>query len=119
MSRSAADSENASSPDEREYEGVYVAHWEVARFVVLGRRVLGFLWRRVHKWQPLFPREFRLPDLTEGVRPGRGAPRYYRMRVRGTVGPRGHFGHLGLCEGQLTISAVLSFERTDTPGRTW
>ena len=64
------------------FEGVYVAHWEVSRFAVRGDRVLGVLWRRVHKWQPIFPEDFRLPDDPDGMRFGRGPARFYAMRIR-------------------------------------
>jgi hypothetical protein len=101
------------------YVGIYVAHWEVSRLALPGDRILGMLWRRVHKWQPIFPEGFHLPDDPEGKGFGRAPPRFYRMTVRGTVGPRGHFGHLGICERQVRISEVLSCERTDSPGRTW
>jgi hypothetical protein len=101
------------------FEGVYVAHWEVSRFAVLGSRVLGLLWRGVHKWRPIFPAGFRLPDEATGTSLRRGPPHFYRMRVLGALGPRGHFGHLGICERELTIAEVLACERTDSPGRTW
>ena len=71
-----------------EYEGVYVAHWEVARFAVVQGRFLGWLWRRVEKWAPHFPDNFELPNSAVDSPTPRGPPRFYRMRVRGQLGPR-------------------------------
>ena len=101
--------------NEADFEGVYVAHWEASRFVVdAGRGPFG-LWRRVEKWATQFP-----PDFA-GVAPPerRSNPRYFRMRVRGTIGPKGAYGHRGICSRQLQVSEVLACEETSTPGRTW
>jgi hypothetical protein len=95
--------------------GVYVAHWEAGRFVVeTGRRFFGLL-PRVEKWQPIFPPGFRLPKSENP----RGPAKYFKMTVRGTLGPKGHFAHLGICTRQLTISEVVSCEETHRPGKTW
>ena len=98
--------------------GIYVDHWEVARFVVeTGRRFFGLL-PRLEKWQPLFPEGFQFPGSRPARTTGR-SPEYYRMTVKGILGPRGHFGHKGICSRQFTILVVVSCERTETPGRTW
>jgi len=100
-------------------EGVYVAHWEVGRFVVdAGAGPLG-LWRRIEKWWPVFPGNFVLPPQPGAADQARGPARYFRMRVRGSVGPRGSFGHRGICTRELFISEVLDCEETSTPGKTW
>jgi hypothetical protein len=101
---------------ELEFEGVYVAHWEVARFVVQqGRGLFGR--SKIEKWLAWFPTDFRFPHPDAHDR--RGPGRVYRMRVRGRVGPRGHFGHKGICDHELHISEVLECVETSTPGRTW
>jgi hypothetical protein len=55
----------------QEFEGVYVAHWEIARFeVTVGRSFLGR--QAIEKWYPRFPHDFELPD-SPGSIAGRGA----------------------------------------------
>jgi hypothetical protein len=101
---------------EQEFEGVYVAHWEVARFVI--QRGRGLFGRpKIQKWLAWFPPDFRFPQPDAHDRHGPG--RAYRMRVRGRVGPRGHFGHQGMCVRELHISEVLECVETSSPGRTW
>jgi hypothetical protein len=100
------------------FTGIYVNHWEVARFgVKTGRRFFGLL-PRLEKWQPLFPEGFQLPG-NQSACSTRRPSEYYSMTVRGTLGPKGHFGHIGICSRQLTIVEVVSCERTEMPGRTW
>jgi hypothetical protein len=100
----------------REFEGVYVAHWEVARFVIQTGR--GFLGRpRFEKWQARFPTTFVFPDADAHDRHSRG--RTYRMRVRGRLGPKGQFGHRGICTRQLEVLEVLDCLETSSPGRIW
>lgn len=104
---------------ERDFEGVFVSHWEVPRFcVVSGRRFFGFL-PRVEKWEAIFPEGFELPEWRDLVAFGQSPGRCYRMRVRGRLGPKGHFGHKGMCSRELHISRVISWEETDDPGPTW
>jgi hypothetical protein len=104
--------------DNQTFTGIYVAHWEVARFVVeTGRRFFG-LFPRIEKWQPIFPEGFQLP-ATHTARTTRGPAEYFRMTVKGTLGPRGHFGHMGICSRQLTVSEVMACEKTEMPGKTW
>ena len=103
---------------EQEYEGIYVLHWEVGRFVVhKGRRFFGLL-QRVECWQLLVPDGFVWP-VPHSTTLRHDPPRYYRMKLRGTLGPRGHFGHKGICRHQLRVLKVLSFEETDSPGKVW
>jgi hypothetical protein len=99
-----------------EFEGVYVAHWEVARFAVqVGRGLFGR--PRIEKWQALFPGGFRLPGAEA---PDRRSPgKTYRMRVRGRLSTAGRFGHRGICTRQLEIVEVLTCEETSSPGPTW
>ncbi len=99
------------------FEGVYVSHWEIGRFAVIrGRRLFG-LRPRVEKLYPHFPSDFGLPPLDFS---SPDIPvRYYRMRVRGHLGPKGHFGHMGICRHELFISKVINCEETDNPGPTW
>jgi hypothetical protein len=95
--------------------GGYVAHWVVGRFAVeIGRRFFGLL-PRVGKWQPIFPARFRLPNSENPRRPAK----YFKMTVRGTLGPKGRFAHLGICTRQLTTSEVVSCEKTPRPRNTW
>ncbi len=101
-----------------EFDGVYVQHWEVARFaIVTGRRFFG-----------LFPRVVLLsPDFPEGaleahgIQPltGRVEGGTYRMTLRGKLGPRGSYGHRGICSHELHVEEILSCEETDDPGPTW
>ncbi len=98
--------------------GIYVDHWEAARFVVVtGRRFFGLLPKR-EKWQALFPEGFQLPGDGQ-PRTIRSPARYFRMTVKGAVGPKGRFGHMGICSRQLTIDAVLACEVIGDPGHTW
>jgi hypothetical protein len=79
--------------EETTITGVYVAHWEVGRFAVkTGGRFFGLL-PRVEKWQPIFPAGFHLPNSENP----RGPARYFKMTVRGTLVPKCHFAHLGIC----------------------
>jgi hypothetical protein len=41
------------------------------------------------------------------------------MSVVARVGPKGHFGHLGICSRELFIDRVIECTPTDRPGRTW
>lgn len=92
----------------REFQGVYVAHWEIARFEVrVGRGLLGF--PKIEKWYAQFPPGFELPDAPPLAR---GPGRKYAMRVKGRLGPKGRFGHLGICNHQLEVTEVLSCEPT-------
>ena len=100
----------------KEYNGMYVEHWEVARFVVVtGRKLFGLL-PRVEKWCAHFPEDFQLPHAGSEIR---AAPRFYRMRVIGSLGPKGHYGHRGICDHELFISKVLAVEETNRPGPIW
>ena len=98
------------SDETRVFDGFYVAHWEVARFVTtVGKRWFGLL-PRTESWQAHFPADFALPDADAHARAAAG--RTYRMSVRGRLGPDGHFGHKGICSRELFIDEVLSCERS-------
>jgi len=99
-----------------EYHGVYVAHWEVARFVVPAKSKFLGLFPRVEKWHPHFPVDFELPGDRS---PGRGPGRCFRMSIVGRLGPKGHFGHRGICSRELFIDRVLECTPTDCSERTW
>ncbi len=89
-----------------EFDGTYVAHWELARFeVAVGRGLFGR--QKVERWYPRFPADFELPDQP-GL--GRGPGGTYAMRVRGSLGPKGKFGHLGTCSREIRVAEVLSCE---------
>ena len=76
--------------DSRVFTGIYVDHWEVARFVVeTGKRFFGLLPKH-DKWQPLFPESFQLPGSQYTTTTRRPAE-YFRMTVKGTLGPKGPF----------------------------
>lgn len=100
------------------YEGIYVSHWEVGRFVVTtGRGLFG--WRaRTEKWLAIFPQGYVLPFMS-GPPTGRDNCHYFKMTVSGTLGPKGHFGHMGICTRELRISEVITCVETDSPGNTW
>ncbi len=98
---------------------MYVAHWEVVRFVVDAGPGPWGLWRRIEKWWPVLPESFVLPWKKGATVEPRGPARYFRMRVRGRLGPKGSFGHRGICRRQLFISEVIACEETSTPGKTW
>jgi hypothetical protein len=100
------------------YEGIYVSHWEVGRFVVItGRRLFGWL-PRIEKWLAIFPQGYVLP-FNLGLPTGRDNGHYFKMTVIGTLGPKGKFGHMGICTRELRISEVIACAETDSPGRTW
>ena len=103
--------------EESEFEGVYVAHWEVARFAILrGHRFFGLV-PRIDKWLAFFPPAFAFPDVDAHNRAG--PARFYRMRVRGRLGPKGHYGHKGICDRELHVSEVITCEETRQPGPIW
>jgi hypothetical protein len=99
---------------EQEYEGIYVAHWEVSRFVVSRGGWFFGLVQIVQHWQPVFPEDFAAP-----IRGRRDDAAYYRMKLRGTLGPRGFFGHMGICRRQLFVKRILSCDKTEHPGKVW
>lgn len=112
----ASQSEAASAI--AEFEGTFVAQWEVARCAVMkGRRLFGLL-PKVEVW---------LAHFSVGVLDACGVPsglrqdqaRFYRMRVSGRLGPIGHFGHMGICSRELFVSEILTCEATPKPGPTW
>ncbi len=104
--------------EEREYTGVYVAHWEVPRLVVeVGRRFFG-LAARVERWLPVFPEGFELPGGQEGSSM-RGPARFCRITVRGRLEPRGRYGHMAGCSRAVFVSEVISCQQIDKRGRTW
>jgi hypothetical protein len=91
------------------FDGFYVAHWEVARFVAtIGKRFFGLL-PRTEAWQAHFPEGFCFPDPSAHARVGPTPT--YRMTVRGRLGPAGRFGHMGICRRELFIDEVLACER--------
>jgi len=102
---------------QHEFSGIFVAHWEVARFcVVSGRRLFGLL-PRVEKYEPHFP-PCALDNV--GINVSRQGPqRHFRMRVLGYLGPRGTFGHHGICSHQLFVSEIVESVETSDPGPTW
>lgn len=103
---------------DREYVGIYVAHWEVARLVVSkGTRFFGLI-QKVEFWHPVFPEGFVLPGM-DNTRSMREQCGYYRMKLRGELGPRGYFGHKGICRHQLRVTEVVHCEKTESPGKTW
>jgi hypothetical protein len=96
-----------------------VSHWEVARFCrVVGRRLFGLL-PRVERWSVTFPPGFELPEWRDKINFHSAGSRYYRMRLRGRLGPRGTYGHRGICSHVLSVTEVVSFEETTDPGPTW
>jgi hypothetical protein len=91
---------------------------EVPRFcVVSGRRFLG-LRPRVENWEVLLPEGFELPEWKDPEF-RRGGGTCYSMRLRGRLGPKGRFAHMGICERQLHVSKVIAHAKTDMPGPTW
>lgn len=109
----------APSPSDGEFEGLYVHHWEAPRFVVdAGRGPFG-LWRRVELWMPRFSDSVADFLQEAGSEERRGPPRYYHMRVRGRLGPKGAFGHKGMCHRELHVTEILDSQETSKPGKIW
>lgn len=97
---------DVADPEDTEFLGVYVPHWELARFIVVGRT------GTVEQWALYFPEgELDRLNLDLGGRHRHG--KSYRMRVRGRRGPRGEFGHKGICSRELFVATVLTCEETD------
>lgn len=91
-----------------EYVGVFVSHWEIARFVVrVGAGPLGR--PQVEAWSAHFPSGFELPHPPDDRH---SPPRYFQMRVVGRLGPRGRFGHKGLCTREIHVDEVVSWSET-------
>ncbi len=114
-----SDAADSSSDCDQGFEGICVAHWEVARFAVArGRKLFGPL-ARVELWQARFPEDFVLPAAEDPLGPGRQPPRYFAMKVRGRLGPIGRLGHKAICRRELLVSEVLTCTETSEPGPTW
>jgi hypothetical protein len=104
---------------EQEFVGVYVSHWELPRFVVeLGKGPLG-LWTRTQRLFLILPAGFVLPGEPSEVRTRRSGPRLFQMRVRGSLGPKGEFGHKGSCKHELRVSEVLECHEAAAAGPVW
>jgi hypothetical protein len=99
------------------FDGVYVRHWEVMRFAVVTGKWFFGLFTKVEKLYPRFREGALEAQGIEGVT--RGPGRTYRMKVRGKLGPRGSYGHRGICSHELHVEEILSCEETDDPGPTW
>ena len=39
----------------------------------------------------------------------------FHLVVRGRLSPKGHYGHLGMCERELIVEEVLSSKRLELP----
>jgi hypothetical protein len=103
--------------EEHEFSGVFVSHWEVPRFCVVSRSRLFGLFPRVEKYEAHFP--LSAFDTFELRAARHGPARNFRMRLRGHLGPRGHFGHMGMCSHQLFVSEILECAETSEPGAAW
>ena len=54
-----------------------------------------------------------------GALPGADHPdqwkeRIYQIAVRGVLSPKGHYGHLGMCERELVVEELLSCKQLST-----
>ena len=101
--------------EERRFDGVYIAHWEVPRFeAVTGRWLIG--------WLPKIEAcELRTGD---GVEPlgdvlfGGREPANWRhspgvrftMSFEGRVTERGRFGHMGWCRWRILVLRWIRIE---------
>ncbi len=54
-----------------------------------------------------------LPGMDE---PDRWRERIYHVTVRGVPGPKGSYGHLGMCEREFVVEEVLSCKQLSTRG---
>ncbi len=99
----------------KEYEGVYVAHWEVSRFVVEGKKILG-IFPKVEKWWPHFPEGFCFPGNETR---NKKETKIFKIKVLAKVGPKGNFGHKGVCKREIFIKDVLVLKETDQHGKLW
>jgi hypothetical protein len=107
--------------EERRFDGIYIAHWEVSRFeTVSGRWFFGLL-AKIERCQletadgvePLIDKLFggREP---ENWRHSGGAR--FAMSFDGRVVERGHSGHKGWCRWRVLVLRWLRAERVG--GRT-
>lgn len=113
---------------EREYEGIYRAHWELACLLVkTGQKRILCFGPRVERWWPEFPTDFELPWSEQfGGQPVQRIkkPRYFAMRFLAIPGPVGRFGHRGTCRREARITKVIEaveiaepwIERAGIPG---
>lgn len=95
------------------YEGTFVAHGEIAHFVIARGGVLG-LFRHTERWELKLPATYVFPG-GENVLSKDAPVRYFRMRLRGTLGPVGQFGPRGMCTRRLTVAKVLTCTELDRP----
>src|SRR5262249_37235750 len=91
---------------ESEFSGIYVAHWEVARFVIdVGCEFLG---SKREQWSLSFPKGFELPGEAEEQKSRHHGPaRFFRIRIVGVPSERGSFGHRGNCCREAEARRVL------------
>lgn len=82
-----------------------------------GRKWFG-LRPRVVLFEPFFDAEALHAHGVEPLTDNLGVT-YYRMKVRGRLGPPGSFGHKGICRHELHVEEILACEKTDDPGPTW
>jgi hypothetical protein len=113
------------TPNEaREYEGFYLAHWEVARFCIdTGVKRFGLFAIR-ERWVLYFPESFELPWGPEfGGKPKdfrHSDGRLFTLRFSGVVEPKGAYGHLGFCHRSAKVEQVLQCKEVDLhAGRCW
>ena len=102
--------------EERRFDGIYFAHWEVSRFeVVCGRWFFG-LYEKTERcqWEAADGVESPIDKLFDGEPPTNwrhsGGARF-SMSFDGRVVETGHFGHRGWCRWRLLILRWLSVER--------
>lgn len=91
------DSQNRDVGDinDSEFVGIYAPHWELTRFVVTGSGT-------TEQWLPHFP-DHEFDRLRLDARGRHTLGKSYRMRLRGRRGPRGDFGHKGICCGRQNV----------------
>jgi hypothetical protein len=104
--------------EERQFDGTYVAHWEVSRFeIVTGRRFFGLLETteccRLETAEGIEPLEAVLfgGQIPENWRRSGGAR--FAMSFEGRVLERGDFGHMGWCRWRVLVLRWLNVERLD------
>src|SRR5262245_33057261 len=105
--------------EERRFDGVYVAHWEVSRFeIIIGRWCFGlFATTERCELETVAGIETLKTQLFGGQLPENwrhsGGVRF-AMSFEGQVLESGYFGHDGWCRWRVRVVRWLSVERLDT-----
>lgn len=102
---------------EGEFEGIYIAHWEVSRFEMeITERKWWGVSRRKERCRLELPEGIESPWFKEWD--GEAPPNWRHMgglsfdvQFAGQVIEEGHFGHKGWCHWRIQVNKFLKVEK--------